>query len=502
MSEIIIKRSYIQERSNNLVRLNTEIIENGAPYTLYVEVEGEHGKWLTPELADNIAVLCLPVALRSGMDIISDIPISNQLLFNLNNIFIPTLVNGDKELKPVQVKAPGSDLVFDGKGVGTGLSCGVDSLYTVMEHTSGKEGIPPLTHFFVSSSSWDLWDTPDLDLVQWQSKHKNYFARSDAAAKELGLPLIKMYSNYIEYVCLKIHTIDHLTVHPYITMANVLAIKKLWSTYLYASTFPFNKFDLKDNSKKDAAYYELLTMHALTVPGFMALSSGAPVDRIEKTIALTEYPLAYKYLHPCFSQNVKNCSSPFCNKCIRALLTLHYYNKLDEFSNVFDVGRFHREFNEFMVQLVINRQNIYLSRLYTMYMEKYPELINNAYKIHSERIEYWERVKEYAYALSLKYLEFDNLDTYINKFVNAHNIHTVAFLGNSRLGNMINNIFEKFTKLSQYSPGEKADMLLLIDTEMPKLRSNQDKFASSSSEFKFVLSLADLHAKLVETVKE
>lgn len=44
----------------------------------------------------------------------------------------------------------------------------------------------------------------------------------------------------------------------------------------------------------------------------MVYCSGVGVDRIEKTKALTRYPIACITLHPCHKSGKKNCTDPWC----------------------------------------------------------------------------------------------------------------------------------------------------------------------------------------------
>lgn len=76
-------------------------------------------------------------ALCEGYDIVSDIPITDELYYNLEFHFINALTGCNPSLHRIQIKAP---LINGIKGerriVATGISCGVDSLYTIAQHTS------------------------------------------------------------------------------------------------------------------------------------------------------------------------------------------------------------------------------------------------------------------------------------------------------------------------------------------------------------------------------
>lgn len=179
-----------------------------------------------------------------------------------------------------------------------------------------------LSHLFIANSSIDLRVGSDFDIFKWKSDNQNFIRRSDEFAKLYNLPIVYVFSNYMNYVC-NLNSLIHLYTHNYITLANVLALKKLWSIFLFSSTHPFTMFSLDNNSSHDTAYYELLSNHVISSKDFLCFSGGIKSNRIQKTLALTSNDIAKKLLHPCFTKD-KNCSKDTCSKCLRALLTFDY----------------------------------------------------------------------------------------------------------------------------------------------------------------------------------
>lgn len=112
---IIIEKQYIS-RNNGLCRLNTQINENGETKILYAEVEEEYGKYLCIERADGVLYLILPVALRENYDIYSEVPITGIFLHNLNEILIPHLALGDKNIHSIKIYADVEDNLIGGVG--------------------------------------------------------------------------------------------------------------------------------------------------------------------------------------------------------------------------------------------------------------------------------------------------------------------------------------------------------------------------------------------------
>ena len=64
--------------------------------------------------------------------------------------------------------------------------------------------------------------------------------------------------------------------------------------------------------KDDFSFFGAIAFHTLSASDFMVYCSGVGVDRIEKTKALTRYPIACITLHPCHKSGKKNCTDPWC----------------------------------------------------------------------------------------------------------------------------------------------------------------------------------------------
>ena len=376
MSEIVIGKPSLQS-ANGLCRMTTKINQDGRIFPVFIEVEDKWSRYLTPERADAFVYLVLPVALRKGYNIRTKVPVTEMMLNKINKILIPNLVKGDDRLSLIQIYAPSENELIGGTRCGTAVSLGVDSTYTIMKYNDGKNTPMSIDTLFITSNNAELWSeiSSTDDLYSWKEKKLSMFARYEAFAKECNLPLVIAFSNYHKYVCV-FNKIKHVMTHNYTTMAHVLSLKKLWKSYFFAATDGgLFVFDLMNNSVKDTCHHELLSMFVLTTPDFSCFSGGDVESRIEKTLKLTEYPLARKFLHPCFKSMEKNCSRASCKKCNRALLTLDYYGKLDSMSDIYDIDYYKSHKVEFLEALVQNKDKKLYAELYTMYKKRFPDKI-------------------------------------------------------------------------------------------------------------------------------
>ena len=74
------------------------------------------------------------------------------------------------------------------------------------------------------------------------------------------------------------------------------------------------------------------------------------------TLKISSNPLSYKYLDVCINgsfvektNTFLNCST--CSKCMRTLITLDYYKKLENFKNIFDLNKYYNKKDHFIKNL-------------------------------------------------------------------------------------------------------------------------------------------------------
>lgn len=379
-----------------------EIEINGKKDKLFFQCENKWKKYLLTERADAFVVLLLPVAMREKHDIASYLPITEKLKENLEKIFIPTLCEKDKSLYNPKIFADSESKLIGGNAVGTANSLGVDSFYTIYKYANAKDDDLRITHFYMGAVSLDLWGTKAKDLFAYLEKKKYNYERYKLVADELGKELIMTYSNFIEFMCKKFKY-NHVSVHTYITLAEILCLKKLWKTYLFSSTFPESDFPIKDTRNMDCSHYDELTTKSLSVPDLLFKSSGAEVSRYEKTKILADYPMAQKYLRPCFNfmslnksqkKNMKNCGRSLCPKCLRLLVSADVSANLEKFKNVVDIEKYKKHRKRYFRIVVWGKdRSPFLAELYPHCLEKYPKQIKAIENFKNFITLKWNKIK-------------------------------------------------------------------------------------------------------------
>lgn len=321
---LTIHHPEIIERENETV-LQAKFECGNTKDTLWFSTTKDFGRYLCHERGDAFLVAMLLYAMKRGEDIHILAPISERLYYTLTKHFAKVIADMFPGYHRVQIIAEiDTGQLENAGGVGTGLSCGIDSFCTVIEHTD--ESCPPdyrLTHltFFNVGASGDYGGERARDLF-----HQRIEAVRPCA-DELHLPLVTLDSNINEILGM-----NFVQTHTYRNVAAVLALQKLFRIYYYSSSSTLQQFELNPSYSSHSDIYTLNMLSTNTAEFF---SSGEIYSRVEKTDIVSTHPLSYKYLNVCVAAE-KNCSR--CRKCQRTLVTLDVLGKLDLYDRVFNLN--------------------------------------------------------------------------------------------------------------------------------------------------------------------
>lgn len=346
--------------SNTVKKVHWRTSENYPPVEwnredsgLWFSVPIQFKSFLSNGRGDAFVVAMLWYAMITGSDLFSESPVSERLLFHINHFLIPALCNQKSGYRKIRVLGPTTNQPCNNiGGVGTGMSCGVDSFYTMHEYLS--EDIPDryrlsyLTYFNMGAifhpnrsddkeyTLNDFYDaTEKISIEKCQNAKK--------VADSIGLPLIYVKTNLdIDYYR---GAYGHTGVYRNCAMA--LSLQGLFSVYYNSSGGWPGYFDL--SLTEGSQHYEALLCSCFSTESLSFVLSDY-VNRIEKTISISDDFLVQKYLDVCFCFN--GCGK--CSKCIRTLVTLDIIDKVELFHNVFDIDFFKH-----------NRDNAYFQILKT-----------------------------------------------------------------------------------------------------------------------------------------
>lgn len=325
-------------------------------------------QYLTLDRIDAIVLGLLPFAMKNSCDFVSDNPISSELYYVLKFHYIPTICGIHSELHSVKILAPVIDRPdkVDGipKMVATGISCGVDSLYTI-------------------------WNNAHADIPKSMKFNTLCFFNVGAAmksSKELRTELVKgrldlaksfatEYNYNFVFIESNIHLLihkhggySHIAYHTFMALFCIYLIQKAIHLYEYSSGYPAKDFSLMDINY--SARYDLFTLAQMSINGMHLYSGGAEKSRLEKMSALVNWEPAQKYLNVCVN-SVKNDNK--CFKCVRTMLEIDAVGDIDKFNRVFDVAFYRQNYKAYLRRLFIDavlKRDIYAKECYAILGKK------------------------------------------------------------------------------------------------------------------------------------
>lgn len=333
--------------------------------TLWFEVESVYEECLCTERIDGFLVALLPFAMIEKLNIHSEGYISERLLYQLKTILLPSLSANITEFHSIDIDAKSDGMVLESKnGVGTGLSCGVDSFYTVLKHINTKMEGFNLTHLtYFNLMNHTQWKKYGEDSSRDFSNARIDYIKP--AVKELGLKLVTVDSNldlfYHDFSCLGTFAFSYF--------GTVLALQKLFGKYYWSSSHSFSEFAFTFD---DMSYFDLLNVQCVSNQNTTFYSTGSEVTRLEKTAYISDFAVTYQYLNTCWI-HLYNCTNQ-CDKCKRTMLALYALGKLDLYGEVFEVKKFYQSIDEYLgymlFKCIAEKHHSFYYEIYDCFVER------------------------------------------------------------------------------------------------------------------------------------
>lgn len=191
MQKIIIQ-SIEKELPNRLLyRLTVGDQEEEA----HIEVDKMYADYLVTDRIDSLVWGLLQFAINRGYDIESTLPITEDLWYNLEmNLIDPLAANPG--MHRIHIQAPLVPVMNHAKIVATGISCGVDSLYTIAPME--RRFLSPIA-LLIFAFLMQVRIIQDYKMIHQQNYFKDAWICADVLPKNttMALYLLKMiFMNY------------------------------------------------------------------------------------------------------------------------------------------------------------------------------------------------------------------------------------------------------------------------------------------------------------------
>ena len=323
-------------KTEHSTTFSVEFTAGDTSQTLLYSIKQGGEEPLFAHRSDAFVVALLLHAMRTQQDIQFSAPLSERLFYQLEFHLIDFLfqIFSNKGFYRTKLFGPTTSVRLPSKGfVGTGISCGVDSLTSFLRQSDQRLNSLKLTHLCLFDTG-SHGRSADEQHSSMKSKRN---ALASTFATDQGYPLILCESN--------VHDVlqdPYGFAHLFYNISVVLALQNLFSTYYYASGATVYDFLF---STEDPAYYQSYLMQLLSTETTTFYMSESTMSRFDKTKFLSSSPVAKKYLNVCNASS-DNCGK--CNKCVRTLLTLDALGCLNDFQNVFDLVDYRKNRSSFL----------------------------------------------------------------------------------------------------------------------------------------------------------
>lgn len=284
--------------------------------------------------ADCFVVGMLYYAMAVEEDIESTFPISEELLFHLNDYLLPML-SRESGTRCIRIVAkPIGPSFKHGCHVGTGMSCGIDSLETLYRYYESCNldsfRITDLAFFDVGAdkgyvSRGNSWDKIDEALEPFDVAAQHKSNRAEQIAHSLNLGFVDVKSNLT-----KIYQGLFEESHLYRTASAALFLQGYFDRY-YISSAGYALDDFAPSIQIDPAHYELTLIPSLCTGNLKFEIAGRALDRVQKFNEIKDYEIAQKYLNVC--SDLIPCYR--CTKDFRMIIIMDILGCEDKFKNIY-----------------------------------------------------------------------------------------------------------------------------------------------------------------------
>lgn len=341
---IKITQPYVLLEENSAI-LESYIYIDNEKHKVWFKVDINFKDFLCYERSDAFVIAVLNFAMRYNHDIECEAPISEELFYNLDKYFIDALKQSNKHFYRTKIFAEISTEYLPCAGaVGTGISCGVDSLHSIASQTELKFIRHNITHLTFNN----VGSHGEGNIAE--KLYKERIEQSKKFAEEYGFVFVASNSNLADVI-----KQSHFKTHTYSSMFPVYCLQKLFSIFYYASGgYRYNEYTLIDSQNICSGAYENFSLPLFSIKNLRIYSEGEGMTRMTKLKHISDFKPSYKYLNVCLKTK-KNCGK--CEKCIRTLLGLDAIGVLEKYKEVFDVEYYYKNKQWYLKQMLLQIAN-------------------------------------------------------------------------------------------------------------------------------------------------
>lgn len=315
--------------------------------SLWFSVPSKYGRYLCKERSNAFVLALLWYAMITESDIQFSVPMSKRMYEGITKKLIPKLAkDGRRQIK--LIGAVSDEPLWNDGGVVTGLTCGVDSTYTL--HKYEQEDIAKenkLTHIVYCHMDYLFpYIEPPYDIDEVIAEHERKYNKKDIEnarimAMQHRLPHIEIKTNFDR----DYYRGGLIYNGAYRYFSSTMLLEHLFSKYIFSSS---GTGDDKEEVSLFKAHYEDFLSECCSTENFHIIM-GDHEERFNKLKAIADDTYFQKMVSVCDNvetESEKNCGE--CFGCWRTMVPLDMLGKLDKFDESFDLDKYYS-----------NRRNIF-----------------------------------------------------------------------------------------------------------------------------------------------
>lgn len=343
---MIIEKITIQSiYQSDSFKATVEININNKIEELWFEAEKKFADAFCDDRIDGIVAMMLLRCMKQGENIYSKIPISAKLHHQLITQLIPILSEySGGQLKIIKIDAPLTTKVYGGKKIaGTGLSCGVDSLYTVMKFSDNT-----IDEQFRIKQLLIAQTDSVISRHEYSNRYSINCNRAIEFANEYGYSCLCVNTNFRDFYGGNI--IGYTGEVTFMMCGIALLFSKSFGVYYFSGARSIDHLTIEPPKSSEA--YNLVILPLLSTEN-LSFYLGGLCDRLQKEKELSHYKPSYKYLNVCWHYTAAehiNCGC--CGKCRKTLLAFDLLGCIDKYSKIFNINEYYKQRNKIWAELI------------------------------------------------------------------------------------------------------------------------------------------------------
>lgn len=342
----------VVELSGEKARVRVCVDVDGEKRNVWFSFDEHYVPYLTIDRCDAFVTMLLYTAMRDGHDIQCELPISERLLYQLDNTFLDAAHQCDPAFHRTKILCPITREIYPmGEAVATSMSRGVDSFTSVYTHSLPHNRFEDYNVNLLCTFSVGQFNAEDGTLSMDEERFASFRKGAEDAAASCGFPLLFVESNIGQLFHCK-----HIKQHIFRDGGTILMFQKLFKAYIYASGELLMNMGWRGLSDNDS--YDCVLLPCLCTENTLFVSGNPNATRLDKLRLIKDFEPAQKHLRVCSQNALRNCGR--CDKCIRTLAALDAVEGLENYSSVFDIDQYkaHRAFNIALV-ITMRRNTAY-----------------------------------------------------------------------------------------------------------------------------------------------